>query len=170
MIKEQLFDGGIIYASLKRTAGKSLQVGATGTVGGVSKYSAQLMSTGVLESLNNIAIKIHYVVKFKENTSLEYKRQQIIDITVRYIDKLGDDNLSFDGLFEFIKANIPDVDYINIKKLNKYDFGEVQTIINNSEYKNEILTVSQKVITDSDGELTFVPDITVDILNYQSEN
>ena len=170
MIKEQLFDGGIIYASLKRTAGKSLQVGATGTVGGVSKYSAQLMSTGVLESLNNIAIKIHYVVKFKENTSLEYKRQQIIDITVKYIDELGDDNLSFDGLFEFIKANIPDVDYINIKKLNKYDFGEVQTIINNSEYKNEILTVSQKVITDSDGELTFVPDITVDILNYQSEN
>lgn len=156
-IKETLFDGGEIYAGLKRTSGTS------------TKYKAHLLSTGANQYIDNIALRLSFRVSFKNDETVDYKQQNIIDSTVEYINNLGDDPFSVDSLFEYIKSNVPDIEYINITKINDYENGNVQTILNDTSVTNEVLTVSQKVVVDSDtGDITFEPNITVTVIN--SEN
>lgn len=152
-IKNILFDGGQIYASLKRTSGNSL------------KYKAYLLNSDSTEGLKNIALSIVYRVKFQDNLTIESKKQLIIDSTVEYINNLGNSSLSIDNLFEFVKRACPNIEYINITKINNYKNGEVQTILNDTSITNEVLTVSQKITTDENGNITFKPDITVDVIN-----
>jgi hypothetical protein len=117
--------------------------------------------------IDNIALKFVFRVKFKSSESVEYKRSQIIEATSNYVNNLGENDLSIDGLFEKIKEAVPDIQYINLIQLNNYYNGEVQTIINNPDVKSELLTVSQTTSTDSDGNITFVPDITVNVVNAE---
>lgn len=154
-ITSSLFDGGLFHAGLKRTSGNS------------RKYKAYKMSTNSFEYIKNIALKLTFRVRFKENGSIEYKKNQIINTTVKHIENLGDDNLSIDGLFEDIKAAVPDIDYINIVNINDYYNGEVQTIMNDISVTDEVLTVSQRIVTNSDGDIDFEPDITVNIVNTE---
>jgi hypothetical protein len=154
-IKNVMFDGGLIYMGLKQTSGKS------------SKYQAYKLSDNSTEAINNIALKFVFRVKFKSSESVEYKRSQIIEATSNYVNNLGENDLSIDGLFEKIKEAVPDIQYINLIQLNNYYNGEVQTIINNPDVKSELLTVSQTTSTDSDGNITFVPDITVNVVNAE---
>ena len=156
VIKNTLFDGGEIYAGLKRTSGQS------------NKYKAYLLTTGANQYITNIALKIAYRVKFKDDNTIDYKKQNIIDYTVKYINNIGDDCFSVDGLFEYIKTQVPDIEYINITKINDYENGSVQTILNDISVTNEILTISQKVVIGSDGDITFEPNITVDVINTES--
>ena len=155
-IKETLFDGGEIYAGLKRTSGQS------------NKYKAYILSSGANQFIKNIALRISYRVKFKNNDTIDYKKQNIVDYTVKYINGIGDDCFSIDGLFEYIKTQVPDIEYINITKINDYENGSVQTILNDTTVTNEILTVSQKVIVSDNGEISFEPNITVDVINIES--
>lgn len=155
-IKETLFDGGEIYAGLKRTSGQS------------NKYKAYILSSGANQFIKNIALRISYRVKFKNNDTIDYKKQNIVDYTVKYINGIGDDCFSIDGLFEYIKTQVPDIEYINITKINDYENGSVQTILNDISVTNEILTVSQKVIVSDNGEISFEPNITVDVINIES--
>ena len=155
-IKDKLFDGGEIYAGLKRTSGQS------------NKYKAYILSSGANQFIKNIALRISYRVKFKNNDTIDYKKQNIIDYTVKYINGIGDDCFSIDGLFEYIKTQVPDIEYINITKINDYENGSVQTILNDVSVTNEILTVSQKVIVSDNGEISFEPNITVDVINIES--
>lgn len=155
-IKETLFDGGEIYAGLKRTSGQS------------NKYKAYILSSGANQFIKNIALRISYRVKFKNNDTIDYKKQNIVDYTVKYINGIGDDCFSIDGLFEYIKTQVPDIEYINITKINDYENGSVQTILNDPTVTNEILTVSQKVIVSDNGEISFEPNITVDVINIES--
>ena len=155
-IKDTLFDGGEIYAGLKRTSGQS------------NKYRAYILSSGANQFIKNIALRISYRVKFKNNDTIEYKKQNIVDYTVKYINGIGDDCFSIDGLFEYIKTQVPDIEYINITKINDYENGSVQTILNDPTVTNEILTVSQKVIVSDNGEISFEPNITVDVINIES--
>ena len=37
--------------------------------------------------------------------------------------------------------------------------------MNDTTVKTELLTVSQKIVTDSDGNITFEPDVTVNVVN-----
>lgn len=152
-IKKSMFDGGLIYVGLKRTSGNS------------SKYSAFKLSDNTTEYIKNIALKFVFRVKFKSAESVDYKKQQIIDATSSYVNSLADNDLSIDGLFEIIKSAVPDIQYINLTQLNNYYNGDVQTILNNIDVKTELLTVSQKITKDSDGNITFVPDITVNVVN-----
>jgi len=151
-IRSVMFDGGKIYGGLKNTSGKS------------TKYSAYLLSSNTTEFISNIALKLEFRVKFKTNESIEYKRSQIISTTANYIETLGDNNLSADGLFEAIKEVVPDIEYINIVRINDYKNGEVQTIMNDTSVSTEVLTVSQKVTTTADGTIVFEPDITVSVV------
>ena len=155
-IKDTLFDGGEIYAGLKRTSGQS------------NKYRAYILSSGANQFIKNIALRISYRVKFKNNDTIDYKKQNIVDYTVKYINNIGDDCFSIDGLFEYIKTQVPDIEYINITKINDYENGSVQTILNDPTVTNEILTVSQKVIVSDNGEISFEPNITVDVINIES--
>ena len=155
-IKDTLFDGGEIYAGLKRTSGQS------------NKYRAYILSSGANQFIKNIALRISYRVKFKNNDTIDYKKQNIVDYTVKYINGIGDDCFSIDGLFEYIKTQVPDIEYINITKINDYENGSVQTILNDPTVTNEILTVSQKVIVSDNGEISFEPNITVDVINIES--
>ena len=155
-IKDKLFDGGEIYAGLKRTSGQS------------NKYRAYILSSGANQFIKNIALRISYRVKFKNNDTIDYKKQNIVDYTVKYINSIGDDCFSIDGLFEYIKTQVPDIEYINITKINDYENGSVQTILNDPTVTNEILTVSQKVIVSDNGEISFEPNITVDVINIES--
>lgn len=155
-IKDTLFDGGEIYAGLKRTSGQS------------NKYRAYILSSGANQFIKNIALRISYRVKFKNNDTIDYKKQNIVDYTVKYINSIGDDCFSIDGLFEYIKTQVPDIEYINITKINDYENGSVQTILNDVSVTNEILTVSQKVIVSDNGEISFEPNITVDVINIES--
>lgn len=153
-IKQTLFDGGEIYAGLKRTSGTS------------NKYKAHLLTTGANVFIDNIALRLAFRVSFKNNETVDYKKQNIIDSSVDYINNLGDDPFSVDGLFEHIKSNVPDIAYINITRINDYTNGEVQTILNDISVTNEILTVSQKVVVDDDtGDISFEPNISVEVIN-----
>lgn len=151
-IKSVMFDGGKIYGGLKNTSGKS------------SKYRAYLLSSNTTEFITNIALKIEFRVKFKTNESIEFKRSQIISTTANYIETLGDNNFSTDRLFEAIKVVVPDIEYINIVRINDYKNGEVQTILNDTSVSTEVLTVSQKVTFADDGSTVFEPDITVNVV------
>lgn len=156
-IKETLFDGGEIYAGLKRTSGTS------------TKYKAHLLTTGANQYLKNIAIKLAFRVSFKNTETIDYKQQAIIDSTVEYINNIGDECFSVDSLFEYIKNKVPDIEYINVTKINDYENGSVQTILNDVSVTNEILTVSQKVIVDSTtGDISFEPNITVEVINAEN--
>lgn len=156
-IKQTLFDGGEIFAGLKRTSGRS------------SKYKAHILSTGADVYINNIALRLSFRVSFKNTETIEYKKQLIIDSTVSYINNLGDDPFSVDSLFEYIKNEVPDIAYINITRINDYTNGEVQTILNDISVTNEILTVSQKIVVDKDtGDISFEPDINVEVINSES--
>lgn len=156
-IKETLFDGGEIYAGLKRTSGTS------------TKYKAHLLTTGTNKFLDNIALRLSFRVSFKNTETIDYKQQAIIDSTVEYINNLGDDCFSVDSLFEYIKNKVPDIEYINITKINDYENGSVQTILNDVSVTNEILTVSQKVVVDSDtGDISFEPNINVEVINTEN--
>ena len=147
-----MFDGGKIFGGLKNTSGKS------------SKYKAFLLSSNTSEFISNIALKIEFRVKFKTNESIEYKRSQIISTTASYIENLGNNNFSTDSLFEAIKSVVPDIEYINIVRINDYKNGEVQTILNDTSVSTEVLTVSQKVTSTDDGLITFEPDITINVV------
>ena len=151
-IRSNMFDGGKIFGGLKNTSGKS------------SKYKAFLLSTNTYEYISNIALKIEFRVKFKTNESIEFKRSQIIYTTANYIETLGDNNFSTDSLFEAIKGVVPDIEYINIVRINDYKNGEVQTIVNDTSISTEVLTVSQKVTSTDDGSIIFEPDITVNVV------
>lgn len=151
-IKSVMFDGGKIYGGLKNTSGKS------------TKYKAYLLSSNTAEFITNIALKIEFRVKFKTNESIEFKRSQIITTTANYIETLGNDNFSTDKLFEAIKVVVPDIEYINIVRINDYKNGEVQTILNDTSVSTEVLTVSQKVTSTDDGSIKFEPDITVNVV------
>lgn len=156
-IKTSIFDGGEIYAGLKRTSGRS------------SKYKAHLLNTGANVYLDNIALRLGFRVSFKNTETIEYKKQSIIDSTVNYVNNLGDDPFSVDGLFEYIKNEVPDIAYINITKINDYTNGEVQTILNDISVTNEILTVSQQVVVDdTTGDISFEPNVTVEVINSES--
>ena len=151
-IKKILFDGGLIYCGLKNTSGNS------------KKYSAYKLSTNETEYIKNIALKFVFRVKFKNAEAIDYKVEQIIAATSNYVNNLGDNDLSIDGLFEKIKEAVPDIQYINLTQLNNYFNGEVQTILNDPEVKTELLTIAQKVVTDSDGNISFEPDVTVNVV------
>lgn len=151
-IRSAMFDGGKIFGGLKNTSGKS------------SKYKAFLLSSNTSEFISNIALKIEFRVKFKTNESIEYKRSQIISTTASYIENLGNNNFSTDSLFEAIKSVVPDIEYINIVRINDYKNGEVQTILNDTSVSTEVLTVSQKVTSTDDGLITFEPDITINVV------
>lgn len=151
-IKSVMFDGGKIYGGLKNTSGKS------------TKYKAYLLSSNSTEFITNIALKIEFRVKFKTNESIEFKRSQIITTTANYIETLGNNNFSTDKLFEAIKVVVPDIEYINIVRINDYKNGEVQTILNDTSVSTEVLTVSQKVTSTDDGSIKFEPDITVNVV------
>ena len=151
-IRSAMFDGGKIFGGLKNTSGKS------------SKYKAFLLSSNTSEFISNIALKIEFRVKFKTNESIEYKRSQIISTTASYIENLGNNNFSTDSLFEAIKSVVPDIEYINIVRINDYKNVEVQTILNDTSVSTEVLTVSQKVTSTDDGLITFEPDITINVV------
>lgn len=153
-IRNIMFDGGIIYMGLIRTSGRS------------TKYKAYRLSENTSEYINNIAVKLVFRVKFKSPDSVDYKKTEIINAAAKYINELESD-LSIDGLFEKVKESVPDIQYINLIQLNNYYNGEVQTIIGDSENNDELLTVSQKTEIDSDGNITFVPDITVQVVNSE---
>ena len=142
-----------MHLGLKRTSGNS------------SKYIAYKLNDNTQEYIKNIALKFVFRVKFKDNSSIDYKKTQIVNATTNYVNNLGENDLSIDGLFEEIKAAVPDISYINLIKLNNYNNGEVQTIMNDTTVKTELLTVSQKIVTDSDGNITFEPDVTVNVVN-----
>lgn len=152
-IKNLLYDGGEIYASLKRTSGPS------------KKYKAYLLSSDSTEYINNVALTFVYRVKFLDSLTIESKKQLIIDATVEYINNLGDSSLSIDGLFEYVKEMCPNIEYINITKINDYKNGEVQTILNDTSVTNEVMTVSQKIQIDDNGDIQLEPDITVNVVN-----
>ena len=73
--------------------------------------------------------------------------------------------MSIDNLFNVIKNKVPDIEYINILRINTYTNGEVQTILNDTSVTNEVLTISQKLVVDETGDIDFVPDITVYTVN-----
>lgn len=151
-IKNNLFDGGKIFIGLNNTSGKS------------KKYKAYKLNDGSKENLNNIAMSFVFRVKYKEDTSLEYKEEQIKSAVISYINNIGEQDLSVDKLFDTIKSYVPDIVYINIEKMNNYKYGEVQTIVNDTSVTDEVLTVSQKMITTDTGDIDFEPDITVNVV------
>lgn len=153
IIKNLLFEGGEIFAGLKRTSGIS------------HKYKAYNLNTGESKYINNIALSIHFRVKFNDNISNDYKEKEIIDATVQYISELGDNDLSIDNLFDYIKQTVTDIKYINLLKINDYYNGEVQTITNDTSVTDESITISQKVTVSEDGKIEFTPNVTVDVIS-----
>lgn len=152
IIKNILFDGGSIKLGLQTTSGVS------------SKYKAIHLSTGESEYIKNIALSISVNVKFKEADVDDYKKSQVISAIVKYINDLGDNNFTIDVMFDNVKATVPDIEYINIRKINSYENGEVQTILNDTTASSEILTIGQKIAVDDSGNITFEPDVTVNVI------
>lgn len=151
-VRKNLFDGGSIYCGLYRTSGKS------------KKFKAYKLSDGSQEPLNNVAMKFVFRVKYKDNDSLEYKESRIVNAVINYINNIGDNDVSIDAMFDSIKSAVPDILYINILQMNNYTNGEVQTILNDTSVTDEVLTVSQKIVYDSDGNISFKPNITVQVV------
>ena len=151
-IRKILFDGGKIFIGLFNTSGKS------------TKFMASKLSNNSYENLNNLALSISYRVKYNTNDNIEYNNEQIKNATMNYIKNIGNSNFTVDKLFENIKSNVPDIEYINIININNYKNGEVQTILNDSTVVDEILTVSQKLTTDENGDIDFIPDINIDVV------
>lgn len=151
-VRKNLFDGGSIYCGLYRTSGKS------------KKFKAYKLSDGSQEPLNNVAMKFVFRVKYKDNDSLEYKESRIVNAVINYINNIGDNDVSIDAMFDSIKSAVPDILYINILQMNNYTNGEVQTILNDTSITDEVLTVSQKIVYDSDGNISFKPNITVQVV------
>ena len=151
-IQNVMFDGGIFHVGLKTTSGNS------------RKFTAQILASDTKEYIKNIALSIEYKVKFKDNESIETKCALIRDATMEYINNIGDSNLSIDNMFEYVKNECPNIEYINLIRINSYKNGAVQTILNDASVTNEVLTVSQKVIYNEDGSISFEPDITIDVV------
>lgn len=151
-VRKNLFDGGTIFCGLYRTSGKS------------KKFAAYKLNTGVTEPLNNVAMKFVFRVKYKNNESLDYKEDQIVKAVMNYINNIGDNDVSMDAMFDSIKTSVPDIQYINIIQMNNYINGEVQTILNDTSITDEVLTVSQKIVYDENGNITFKPNITVQVV------
>jgi len=154
-IKKNLFDGGKIYIGLNSTSGKS------------KKFKAYKLADGSEEYLNNIAMSFVFRVKYKEDTSLEYKEEQIKNSVINYINSIGDQDVSIDKMFDNIKSAVPDIVYINIEGMNTYKYGEVQTIMNDTSVIDEVLTVSQKMTTTETGDIDFEPNITVNVVTQE---
>lgn len=152
IVKKTLFDGGSIKLGLQITSGAS------------NKYKAIHLSTGDLEYIKNIALSINIDVKFKDGDEDDYKKNQIVSTIVKYINNLGDNNFTVDAMFDNIKSSIPDIEYINIRKINSYTNGEVQTILNDPNVSGEVLTIGQKIAVDDSGNITFEPDVTVNVI------
>ena len=53
---------------------------------------------------------------------------------------------------------------LNILNINNYTNGSVQTIINDTSVSSEMLTLSQKVIVDDNGDVDFEPDVTINVV------
>lgn len=151
-VKKTLFDGGSMKLGLQTTSGVS------------SKYKAIHLSTGETEFIKNIALSIGVNVKFKEADIDDYKKKQVISAIVKYINELGDNNFTVDAMFDNIKSSVPDIEYINIRKINSYTNGEVQTILNDPNVSGEVLTIGQKIAVDDSGNITFEPDVTVNVI------
>ena len=154
-IKKNLFDGGKIFIGLNSTSGKS------------KKFKAYKLTDGSEEYLNNIAMSFVFRVKYKEDTSLEYKEEQIKNSVINYINSIGDQDVSIDKMFDNIKSAVPDIVYINIEGMNTYKYGEVQTIMNDTSVIDEVLTVSQKMTTTETGDIDFEPNITVNVVTQE---
>lgn len=152
MIIRNLFDGGKMFVALNFTSGRS------------NKFKAFKLSSGGNEYLNDIAMSFTFRVKYSDDSSLEYKEDAIKTAVMKYISELGDSDLSVDKMFDSIKSAVPDIVYINIEKMNNYRYGEVQTILNDKTVTDEVLTVSQKIVTTETGDIDFVPDITVNVV------
>lgn len=151
-VRNMLFDGGKIFIGLYNTSGKS------------SKFMAYKLNTNSREYLNDLALSISYKVKYLSSENVDYKNELIKTATVNYIKNIGSSNFSVDKLFEEIKNFVPDIEYINIININNYKNGEVQTILNDTSIVDEILTVSQKITTDENGDIDFEPDISIDVV------
>ena len=104
------------------------------------------------------------IIKYKDNDSLEYKESRIVNAVINYINNIGNNDVSIDAMFDSIKSAVPDILYINILQMNNYTNGEVQTILNDTSITDEVLTVSQKIVYDSDGNISFKPNITVQVV------
>ena len=152
IIKKTLFDGGSIKLGLQTTSGLS------------SKYKALHLNSNSTEFIKNIALSIGISVKYKNSTDEDYNTSQIKNAIVSYINELGDDNFTVDAMYEKIKSTVPDIDYMNIRKINSYLNGEVQTILNDSTSSSEILTIGQKVTVDESGNIDFEPDIDIKVI------
>ena len=109
-------------------------------------------------------MKFVFRVKYKDNDSLEYKESRIVNAVINYINNIGNNDVSIDAMFDSIKSAVPDILYINILQMNNYTNGEVQTILNDTSITDEVLTVSQKIVYDSDGNISFKPNITVQVV------
>jgi hypothetical protein len=151
-IRNLLFDGGKIFIGLSNTSGKS------------KKFMAYKLANNSKEYLNDLALSLEFKVKYYTNENFTYKNEQIKSATMDYIANIGDNIFSVDKLFETIKNVVPDIEYINIIKINNYKNGEVQTILNDTSISDEVLTVSQKLTTDDTGDIDFEPDITIDVV------
>jgi uncharacterized protein with HEPN domain len=125
---------------------------------------AYKLSTNSKEFLNDLALAISFKVKYQTNENFEYKNEQIKNATINYINNIGENMFSVDKLFESIKNAVPDIEYINITKINNYKHGEVQTIVNDSSINDEFLTVSQKITTNESGDVDFEPNINIDVI------
>ena len=131
-------EGGAFYLPIQ------IFIGLNTTSGKSKKYKAYKLNDGSKENLNNIAMSFVFRVKYNEDTSLEYKEEQIKSAVISYINNIGEQDLSVDKMFDTIKSYVPDIVYINIEKMNTYKYGEVQTITNDTSITDEVLTVSQK--------------------------
>lgn len=152
IIKNTLFDGGSIKLGLQTTSGAS------------QKYKAIHLANNSTEYIKNIALSISISVKYKESSDSDYNTEQVRNAIVSYINNLGDDNFTVDAMFENIKNVVPDIDYINLLKINNYYNGEVQTILNDLNSSSELLTIGQKVVVDDDGNIDFEPDINISVI------
>lgn len=152
VIRKSLFEGGKMYIGLSNTSGSS------------KKFRAHILSTNTYEYLNDIALRFEFRVKYNDEENIDYKNQQIVNSTMDYVRNIGDNNFSVDKLFDAIKDNVPDIEYINIIKINEYSNGEVQTILNDASVTNEVLTVSQKMVIDDEGDIDFEPNITINVV------
>lgn len=158
-VRQYLIEGFKLFCGVKKTEGKS------------DKFKIRRVSDGYEENLNSLSLDLEFDVQMTPNIEYDadYVRETIVSDLTSFINEFNDKYLSLDILYERMKAVVPNIAYITIKKLNGYDVGDYQSITNDTSNVEEALSVRMippgNISDDQIDTADFVPAITINFIN-----
>lgn len=158
-VRNYLIDGFQLFCGVKKTEGVS------------QKFKIRRVSDNYESNLNSLSVSFEFDIKMENLIEYDedYVKETLIETLVEYINGFDKEYLSFDSIYDLMKTSVPNIAYINAKKMNGYDVGEYQTIINDKTNVQEAMSVrmipAEDATDDNLDTIEFVPAIIINFIN-----